>query len=65
MENKVAGLASQILVHQNRHVQQFNSIMQALGSLQTNPNSTKTNPSNTNINTVGSNTQKDTSGPGL
>ena len=64
-ENKVAGLASQILVHQNRHAQQFNSIMKALGSLKTNPNSTQTNPSNTNINSVGSNTQKDTSGLGL
>ena len=39
LESKVAGLASQILVHQNRHANQFDSIMASLATIQTNPTS--------------------------
>ena len=65
LESKVAGLASQILVHQNRHAHQFDTIMQALNTLQPQPNSTQTNPSSTNSNSVGSTLQNNTSGQGL
>ena len=62
LESKVAGIATQMMLHQHRHALQFNKIIAALGDIHPN-NSEQDNPPTTQSNTAGSNSQS--SGQGL
>ena len=57
LESKVAGLVSQMLVHQNKHAHQSNSIIQALSTLQTGTDAQDHPPSTSNNMETGSNNQ--------
>ena len=66
LELKVAGLASQILVQQNKHAHQFDSIMSALNAILINQSSTQANSPGTSSQVAESNTHKsNTSGQEL
>lgn len=64
LESRVFGLPSQILVHQNRHIHQFNIIMQSLSNIQGSTGGQDNPPDTSNSNTARSTNTSKTSGRG-